>query len=76
MKSVIRGQIGNYRLQYDLGRGQQGTVFCGENLQSGEHFAIKIVRFNHIPTRESIEKEVTIHKMMSHRNIIKCVESL
>lgn len=61
---------------YDLGRGQQGSVFCALNTQTNEHFALKIVSLDNNPSREAIEKEIDIHKRMSHPNIIKFVDSL
>jgi len=76
MKSVLRGGVGNYHIRYDLGRGQQGSVFCGENIQTGEQFAVKIISLEQLAKREAVEKEISIHKRMSHPNIIKYVESL
>ena len=76
LQSGRRDQVGNYRLQYDLGRGQQGVVFCAKNVLSGEDFAIKLVSLEQLETLDAIEKEVNIHKMMKHPNIVQYIESL
>jgi serine/threonine protein kinase len=56
MKSIIRSQTSQYKLVYDLGRGQQGSVFCAENTQNGEHYAVKTINMDQITSKEAMEK--------------------
>jgi serine/threonine protein kinase len=73
MKSIIRSQTTQYKFSYNLGQGQQGDVYCAKNTQNGEHYAIKILNLHQNMSKEIIEKEVNIHKRMSHPNVIKYI---
>jgi serine/threonine protein kinase len=56
MKSIIHSQTSQYKFVYNVGSGQQGCVYCAENTQNGEHYAVKILNMDHAVSKEAIEK--------------------
>lgn len=76
MASSLRLGQNHYKFCYCLGRGNQGSVFCGQNLRDGDFYAIKVLDVIQGMSREHIEKEISIHKRMAHPNVIRYFESM
>ncbi|KAI4258455.1 MAG: hypothetical protein LQ352_001206 [Teloschistes flavicans] len=75
-------QVNNYRLHRKLGSGQHGTVKLGQNLDTKEWIAMKIVRRYPRKRRlrrtedpsEMIKKEIAILKKARHPHVVSLLE--
>ncbi|KAL8643350.1 MAG: hypothetical protein Q9228_000072 [Teloschistes exilis] len=75
-------QVNNYRLHRKLGSGQHGTVKLGENIDTKEWIAMKIVRRYPRKRRlrrtedpsEMIKKEIAILKKARHPHVVSLLE--
>jgi serine/threonine protein kinase len=76
MVSSLRSGPNNYKFCYCLGKGNQGSVFCAQNLKDGDFYAVKALSALPGMSNDLIQKEISIHKRMSHPNIIKYYESM
>jgi serine/threonine-protein kinase len=67
-------QLGPYRIGRRLGRGGMGTVFAGENVETGQAAAVKILS-PHLADdpgfRERFEGEIETLKKLRHPNIVE-----
>lgn len=71
---MLLKQLGPYRIVRQLGRGGMGTVYEGENVQTGERAAVKVLSATlaHDPGfRERFEAEIETLKTLRHPNIVR-----
>lgn len=69
--------INQYRILYILGQGGMGTTYAGENLQTKELVAIKVITFKrsqNFKTLELFEREVKILSQLDHPAIPKYID--
>lgn len=74
----IPKSVGAYILNQELGRGSFGVVYLGTNQFTGVQVAVKVLDKNELQQNEYelalINNEVTILKMLYHKNIVKLYE--
>lgn len=56
MASSIRSAQNHYKFCYTLGRGNQGSVLCAQNLRDGEFYAVKVSDVQQGMSKDLIEK--------------------
>jgi len=67
-------QLGPYRIGRRLGRGGMGTVYAGENIETGAAAAVKILSLHLADDpgfRERFEGEIETLKKLRHPNIVE-----
>ncbi|KAK4859077.1 hypothetical protein QYF36_026470 [Acer negundo] len=72
--SVLHGK---YELGRMLGHGTFAKVYHGKNLQTGRHVAMKVVgkeKVIKVGMMEQIKREISVMKMVKHRNIVELHE--
>ena len=73
-------QIGDYILHHEIGRGGFAIVYQGTHIPTNEIVAIKIIDKNQISSDslnfKRVESEISILKIVNHKNIIKLYEIL
>lgn len=72
-------QIGKYEIHRNLGEGQFGKVKEAVHMETGQRFAVKIIRKDRIQKEkdvESVKREVLTQKMLDHPNVLKMFEAL
>lgn len=73
-------RVGPYELGATLGRGNFGLVKLAVNCDTGEQFAVKIVKKealqNEADSSFDIKREIAIMKALDHRNIVALVDVL
>ena len=73
-------QIGDYILHHEIGRGGFAIVYKGTHIPTNEIVAIKIIDKNQISSDslnfKRVESEISILKIVNHKNIIKLYEIL
>ena len=78
--SDIHTPIGNYNFVEFLGKGQFGSVYKVETMDTGEVFAIKEVSKKSLSGNKKLaelfQTEIKVMKEMNHINILKCYETL
>jgi serine/threonine-protein kinase len=71
---MVPEQLGPYRIGKRLGRGGMGTVYEGENIETGEPAAIKILSAtlaHEEAFRERFQAEIETLKKLRHPNIVR-----
>lgn len=68
-------QVGSWEFANVLGEGAYGEVKLAINSKTQETRAVKIISLNLINDKNSIQKEVLIHKSLNNENIIKFYSS-
>eukprot|EP01113_Clastostelium_recurvatum_P002910 TRINITY_DN11256_c0_g1_i4.p1 TRINITY_DN11256_c0_g1~~TRINITY_DN11256_c0_g1_i4.p1 ORF type:complete len:695 (-),score=161.73 TRINITY_DN11256_c0_g1_i4:9-2012(-) len=63
--------VGIYRLGRTLGEGTYGKVKLGFNMMTGQEVAVKILSPEAASDRKSIDREVSILKLLQHPNIVR-----
>ena len=63
-----------YHIQYKIGKGQQGIVYCVNN-PKGDLFALKVMDILNDDFRDRIYKEITLHTSCHCDSIIKLIDS-
>ena len=68
---------GRYRILSELGAGGMGTVYLGEHVAIGKHFAIKVLNPEFCTKSEAIERfmrEAKTSSRISHPNVVKITD--
>lgn len=66
--------FGEYEMLKKLGEGGFGNVFLAQHIQTGQKFAIKIIKTENIGSASDIDNifvEAEILKSLNHENIVK-----
>lgn len=70
--------VGNYRFGKTLGRGYSSTVKLGQNMDTGEVVAIKIVRMEMLRAKPMMKgkmrREISVLKLLDHPNICAIID--
>lgn len=62
---------GRYRLAQAIGSGGMGAVWRAEDLQAGQHVALKIITLDGDPVREAaFRREAGVAARLSHRHVV------
>ena len=73
-------QIGDYTLENEIGKGGFATVYKGIHIPTGEKVAIKIINKTQLQedplNLKRVESEISILKIVKHKNIISLYEIL
>ena len=73
-------QIGDYTLENEIGKGGFATVYQGTHIPTGEKVAIKIIDKTQLQEDQlnlkRLESEISILKIVKHKNIISLYEIL
>ena len=75
----IGTRVGNYVVDYPIGRGSFSVVFHAKNIKNNEQVALKFVKreiLNDFLVLENFEKELRIISVLSHPGITKYIETL
>ena len=77
---ISPNQIGDYTLQNEIGKGGFATVYKGTHIPTGENVAIKIIDKTQLQedplNLKRVESEISILKIVKHKNIISLYEIL
>ena len=77
---ISPNQIGDYTLQNEIGKGGFATVYKGTHIPTGENVAIKIIDKTQLKedplNLKRVESEISILKIVKHKNIISLYEIL
>ncbi|KAL6220286.1 hypothetical protein ACLB2K_008042 [Fragaria x ananassa] len=74
-----RIHVGKYELGKTLGKGHFGKVKFATNIESGQHYAVKILerkRIIDIDTADRITTEIETLKRLKHPNVVRLYEIL
>ncbi|CAF0839438.1 unnamed protein product [Brachionus calyciflorus] len=67
--------VGSWEFANVLGEGAYGEVKLALNSKTQETRAVKIISLNLLSDKNSIQKEVLIHKSLNHENVVKFYSS-
>ena len=71
--------VGNYEIEFTIGRGGNSMVYQGRNIKTNEYVALKFInreKLSDIFFLENIEKELRIFERLSHPGITKYIETI
>ena len=71
--------VGNYELEFPIGRGGNSFVYQGRNMKTNEYVALKFInreKLKDVFFLENIEKELRIFERLSHPGITKYIETI
>ncbi|KAJ7980477.1 Non-specific serine/threonine protein kinase [Quillaja saponaria] len=72
-------QLGKYELGRTLGEGNFGKVKLARDIESGQHFAVKIIEKSKIidlNITDQIKREIATLKLLKHPNVVRLYEVL
>ncbi len=76
-KDIFTGNIEEYKIGQEIGKGSFATVKAGHHKQTGEKFAIKVYDKNKLvdsARRGTVKREVQILKKLNNKFTIKLYE--
>ncbi|KAH0786265.1 CAMK family protein kinase [Histomonas meleagridis] len=72
--------VGPYRILHSIGSGSAGKVKLAVHKESGQQFAVKIIKksafHNHPDTFKKIQREIVLMRLVDHPHILKLVDFL
>eukprot|EP01114_Cavostelium_apophysatum_P005410 TRINITY_DN1635_c0_g1_i1.p1 TRINITY_DN1635_c0_g1~~TRINITY_DN1635_c0_g1_i1.p1 ORF type:complete len:642 (+),score=120.86 TRINITY_DN1635_c0_g1_i1:150-2075(+) len=69
-----RRTLGNYVVEKTIGQGSYGKVKVATHKDTGDRFAVKILRKDRIQDLDRVRREIDIMKEVDHPNIVKLIE--
>jgi len=72
----LPAELVGYRIEKLLGEGAFGKVYKALDPESGEIYALKLVHCEDESDVFYLQREIAIHQLLKHRNIVTCHEAI